>query len=350
VQVCHREYMAGLREAGFQCRDVVFKFTNGFAQKLGRRVSPRLATMDPPANLLAEIEQALGESKATTVFFGFNVFPDLSCRLKQSFPEVRQVLLSHGAESLDYCVEQRMRRRNKTENRRSAVAERLLGRELMDEVAQRHWVDAVLTLSPFEAEIERWLGARKSLWVPRTILEPALDVHPIDGRVGCVSTLNHPPNLDGLESLFDALEGVVPPEFRFRLVGQPSSHGKALAARYPFVEYLGPLPDSDLRSEASTWCCFVHPLFVYAKGCSTKLGVALGWGLPIATTRFGARGYVWDENVVPLVDAPVELAQLAVERSRGRRFEFYQGGTKKLCAAAPTIGAVGASIRNFVLG
>jgi len=77
------------------------------------------------------------------------------------------------------------------------------------------------------------------------------------------------------------------------------------------VEYLGGLSDAELTQEAKTWCAFVNPLFCYPRGCSTKLAVPLEWRIPLATTRAGARGYVWDEALIPLVESPEELADLA---------------------------------------
>src|SRR5262249_41677476 len=193
-------------------------------------------------------------------------FPELSLKLRRRFPEVCQVLLSHGVEGVDFCIDQQLRRVRGTENRYRATAERMLGQQLLYEAEQRHWLNAVLTVSPFEVEIEKWLGSRRVLWVPRTIIEPQLMAQPVDQRVGCVSTLDHPPNADGLVQLLDGLNDKVSRDFRFRLVGQPVRQGTVLAQRYPFLDYLGPLSDAELRLEATTWCCFVHPIFLYAKG------------------------------------------------------------------------------------
>src|SRR5207248_2611035 len=75
----------------------------------------------------------------------------------------------------------------------------------------------------------------------------------------------------------------------------------------------GPLSDHDLEREAATWSAFVHPLFCWARGCSTKLALALAWQLPIATTRAGARGYTWRDGTLPMADAPEAFARLASE-------------------------------------
>jgi hypothetical protein len=122
-----------------------------------------------------------------------------------------------------------------------------------------------------------------------------------------------------------------------------------MAARHRFVEYLGRLDDAQLRAEAATWCCFVHPLFVQAKGCSTKLGVALGWGLPIATTRLGARGYAWDEEAHPLHESPAELARAALAGGSLARFAEGCAATARIAQGAPSLAAVGAQVRDFLL-
>src|SRR5207237_7690665 len=128
--------------------------------------------------------------------------------------------------------------------------------------------------------------ARKVDWLPRT-LPPgeALTWQPDPNRVGCVSTLDHPPNWEGLVLFLRELEPTAPPNLRFRLVGGPEHRGRQLAGEFVRVDYLGALNEDALAAEAKTWSCFVHPLFCYARGCSTKLAVALRWRIPIVTTN-----------------------------------------------------------------
>ena len=347
VQVCHREYSATLEAAGFELRPIPYEFSRGISDRILNRIFPKVVTTTEPPDLFQNIINAVDEIKAEFIFFAWSVFPGLSLKLAKALPGVRQVLLSHGVEGLDFCLDQRLKRENRSENHFRIVAERMLGQQLLYEAKQRRCLDAVLSVSPFEVEIEKWLGSRRSLWVPRTIMEPQLVAQPIDQRVGCVSTLNHTPNIDGLVKLFNALDGNVSRDFRFRLVGQPVKQGAALAKRYSFVEYLGALSDSQLRSEASSWTCFVHPMFVYAKGYSTKLATALGWGLPIATTEFGARGYMWDTERLPLATSIAELVRQIMERCTVRRFEEHQQETKHIVALTPQIEQVGTQIRQF---
>lgn len=348
VQVCSREYQVALEAAGYQLRPVYIDSKPALGTRVLRRLFPRTSIAPAPPGLGEAIQSGLREGDVRTVFFASNLFSKLSRDVRRRFPSVRQVLLSYGVESLDTMLAEHLARRPRVGGKVRPLAEWGLGRQLLEEAEQRRWIDAVLTLAPLEVEVEKWLGASKVLWVPRLILEPPLLSNPVNRRVGCVSTLNHPPNLDGLLRLFDVIESDVPDGFRFRLVGQPEREGIALAARYTFVEYLGSLGDQELRDEAATWCCFAHPLFVYAKGCSTKLAIAMGWGLPIATTESGARGYDWVQGILPLAASPEALAVLVAERSEASSFERLARQTSAAKVAAPSVRAVGAMLREFL--
>jgi hypothetical protein len=349
VQVCNREHMALLEAAGFRLQVISYDFDRSLRARVANRLFPKLAPGREPRDLAERIAVALSASGTKQVFHAMNTFPAVLIEIARRFQEARQVLLSHGTEAVDFCIEQGLRRDTGTENRARATAERMLGRSLLEQREQRRHLDAVLTLAPLDAEIETWLGARKVLAIPRTIPRDRLALRPVDGRVGCVATLDHPPNFFGLESLLAAIEGKTPADFRLRVVGGPPSRGATLAARYGLVDYLGPLDDEALRAEAATWCCFVNPIFVYSKGCSTKLAVALGWGLPIATTRFGARGYHWGETTVPLADDPAQLAGLVCARASVAQFPAHRRATDAIIATSPDLGRIGAQIRDFVL-
>ena len=136
---------------------------------------------------------------------------------------------------------------------------------------------------------------------------------------------------------------------RFRLVGGPAAHGHALAARFAQVDYLGPLDEAALMAEAATWSCFVHPLFCYARGCSTKLAVALGWRLPVATTPAGMRGYEWREGNVPCAENPHELAVLALEMLVPAKARAVRAQICLAADSAPTLPEVAARLRAMLL-
>lgn len=349
VQQATREYITVLQAAGWHLEILPFDVRATLFARIRNRVWPRVMLVQMPKGLPQKVEHKIRAAKSEFVFFCPNVFPELSRHLRERVPNVQQVLLSVGVESIDFCVEQQLRRRNGGQNRGRSRAHRLLGEQLISEAQQRSLIDAVLTMSPLELEVEKWLGAPRVLWLPRTIRELPLVPQLVDGRVGCVSTLNHPPNLDGLTRVLGELATNVPKDFRFRLIGGPEELGRRLAQRFAFVDYLGRLDDSALRAEAATWCCFVHPLFVYAKGSSTKLAVALGWHLPVATTEWGARGYYWDETLVPLAKDPAQLARYVRRFGRLEEHENWRKRSIEIANKTPTIEKIATEIRQFLL-
>ena len=123
-----------------------------------------------------------------------------------------------------------------------------------------------------------------------------------------MGTLDHTPNRVALEKVCAEIERQSVQGLELRLVGRPAVAGEAFAARYPFVRYLGVLDDRTLRCEAAGWSLFLNPIFWLSRGASMKLGQALAWGLPVLSTRSGARGYEWKAGRLPLAaDDPVEF-------------------------------------------
>jgi hypothetical protein len=249
---------------------------------------------------------------------------------------------------VDVLIEQRLGETVKGVRPRPA-AEQRLGRELVRSAAERKWIDGVISLSPFDIEIEKWLGTKACLWAPATISGARLTMQPMGGRVGCVSTLDHSPNWAGLIQLLEALQEAAPLSgFEVRLVGQPEKIGAEIAGKFPFVRYLGPLSDLDLARETATWCSFINPIFVNAKGRSTKISLALGWRLPIATTGLGVRGYVWDQVLLPTAGTPSELARLVIDQSELSNFDRYRRMTEAIAERTPSRVQVAEQIRAFV--
>ena len=349
VQRCNVEYISCLEAADFELIQVPFEYDLDLVSKIRRRVNPSASQVDQPRNLYGMISEAIRKHSPSHVFFSLTMFSKLSRRLRQDYPGVLQVFLSHGVEGLDYCIEERLQGlRRGSGGRARWLAERTLGREFFETSEQRRWIDAVITLAPLEYEVERWLGSNEVLCLQRSLFETPLTHAPVDGRVGCVSTLNHPPNLHGLLELLGCLDRERPSDLRLRLVGGPASYSSEISQRFPFVDCLGSLSDSELRMEAASWCCFVHPMFVYAKGSSMKLASALGWGLPIATTQYGSRGYAWNEESTPLAKSPADLAALVIELSSVADFCRHAEGTRGIAALAPTAKEAGEALRRFL--
>lgn len=345
IQIFTRELIAVLEAANFDLTILPFDIDRRWKTRLRRFLRPRPYANLLPPHLADEIISAQQRTGSRFVFFNVEETAAVAAALRESLDGRAQIVLfSAGLNSVDELHS--LRAKGSAVSRGGLV---LLGRQLLTEMSHRPFVDQVLCLAPFEVEIERWLGARQVDWLPRTVPDRRLPWQPDPRRLGCVSTLNHYPNMEGLTLFLDQFIRLCPPGVRFRLVGGPRVEGEVLAKKYACLDYLGALDDEALTAEAATWSCFVHPLFYYARGCSTKLAVALGWRLPVVTTPAGMRGYQWSNGHVPSAEGPPELAALALRMLDPDEARTAQ---QQICLAAdsaPTVLDVAARLRKILL-
>jgi glycosyltransferase involved in cell wall biosynthesis len=336
LQVCTREYLETLRAAGLDVAVHIIEHDARLKTRALRRLLPMPYPDQWRPSAVDEIVGAVERARAQFVCLNLVNLAPLAAALGPRLRRGTQVvLLSHGLESVDFL-------HTIPAASQSRRLQRALGRRLIAERRQRLTIDHVFCLAPFEADIERWLGARAVTALPRTIpaREP-LAWTPDPTRLGFVGTLDHPPTADGLEQFLTAFELLAPASLRVRIVGGPEPAGRDLAARFRAAEYLGPLTDADLEREAGTWSTFVHPLFCWARGCSTKLAVALAWQLPIVTTAAGARGYTWRAGALPMGETPENFARLAVDLARPGAAQHARAQVAAIVASSPTIADVG---------
>ncbi len=307
VQRCTHEYLRCLRGAGISAVPLTYAVDRRPSTRLRRKLAPApYRHLISPASV-DQIRQAIAAASPTWVFFNQIEAAQIVAELAMlRTGRTRFALLSHGVDSSDYLHTARVLG---IPARRAA---RWLGQQVVAEMEMHRHFDIVFCLSETDRTFHQWLGATSVHLVPRVIENSPIDWKPAAGRVGTICTLNHAPNREGIVS-FAAAAKKLTGTMKLRLIGRPESDGRALAEEYPNIEYLGGLSDEAFAEEARTWSAFINPIFCYARGCSTKLAVPLGWHLPIASTRAGARGYWWDEALVPLVDTPDELAMLAAQ-------------------------------------
>ena len=343
VQVYTRELLETLRLAGFDLSIVEYDPDQRLMTKLRRRIKPRPYQNVIPPDLAERVAAELKKTGAEFIFLNGVDLAELgkALRAERISDDTRIVLFSYGLRSVDYLHTARMR-----DNLGGASA-RALGRHLFAEMESRQFLDAVFCLADFEAEIERWLGARQVEWLPRTVPQnKALDWQPQAERIGCVSTVDHWPNREGIILFMEQFQKIAPAQVRVRLVGSPHAHGEELARMFPKLDFLGRLDDEALRKEAATWSCFVHPLFFYACGSSTKLAVALGWQIPIVTTPAGRRGYVWNDGSIPIAESPADLAKLALEQLKPETARATRDQVQGVVRASPSMITVAAKVRS----
>jgi hypothetical protein len=312
-QVCTQEYLKLLKVAGFSVSIIEYEFDKSPFTRLRRRIFPRPYDYILPFDLVDKVNHQLKVDCTDLIFLNVVDVAPLAKQLRSNMDKkIKIILLSHGLASVDYLHEVRAQGENKF-NRVNSSQLRKLSLQLIAECEQRQYIDQVFCLAPFEVEIERWLGAKRVNWLPRIIQPNPLEWDPDSTRLGFVGTVDHPPNKEGLILFLKELEKIAPPNLRLRLVGSPSHVATAIANQFPIVDYLGMLSNSDLEKEARTWSCFVHPIFCFARGCSTKLASAFSWQIPVATTAAGCRGYTWKQGHLSLAETPEDLSRLALK-------------------------------------
>lgn len=313
-QQCTAEYLDLARAAALDPKIVVFRNYNTLRAKMMRRLRPGPYRWFVPEDLAGRVVAAAREAESTLILLNVADTAPVAAQIKLHMPDARIILLSHGLASVDYLHEIRARTSGMMFAGLRRADRLMLADQLVEEVRQRAHLDGVVCLAAFEAEIERWLGARAVIDVPRTVFPAPLDWCPVDGRVGFVGRLDHPPNREALEDVLACLAARdLPGEFELRLVGLPGSLGDVLARRHRFVTYLGALGEAELQEEAASWSCFLHPIFCFARGASTKLATGAGWGLPVVTTQSGIRGYEWSSGGVRLSRDPDEFASMTLQ-------------------------------------
>lgn len=347
VQVCTAEYIQVLEAAGFDLEIMTVEQDRGIDSRILRKLG-----QSPYFRTLSRAAKAAIKTRSRGVGFLFANQMNLAGPIAaMQLPGVRVIGLSHGCEITDQVHLDRLYRSlplTRTQLRpHPALA---LARTLRDEIAARKHLSAVIAISPFDADSERWLGTRQVCWIPRTVVPSPLDRSPIAGRYGYVGTLDHGPNLEGLVAVIDEIERSGITDLHIRVIGGPTHLGQWLTARSGAIEYLGPLSDEGLILEAASWNGFVHPIFCLPRGCSTKLAGGLSWAMPIVTTAAGRRGYQWREGGVIEVDTPRDFV-LAMQSLMEQSVE--QVAAKAVWNAvnsAPTIDDVATMVARFIAG
>lgn len=292
VQLCSQEFLEIVRAASDTTALVPVTVTRHPWWRVRRRFRLGSYLFYDPAACRAALENAAREVAPTHVFFNRSELMRLAPLVAQVAPGARAVVMSHGNQSGDDLYEA-----SGPGGRRQAGLARLaaawqIGLDLVTESAfRRRHLDAVCVMSDEEETLERWLGAKCTIVLPRLIRRQPLTWQPVAGRAGYVGTLSHTPNRVALTELCECLAARDARLLNLRLVGGPAEIGREFASRYPFVTFLGALDDAGLRAEAATWSVFLNPIFWLARGASMKLGQALGWGLPCLSTTAGSRGY-----------------------------------------------------------
>ena len=292
VQICSREFLAVVAEASSAVELFPVHVSRNLWWRIRRRTGLGSYLCYRPLEVRCSLQAAFQEFQPTHVFLNRTELLRLAPLVRELSGKAKIVILSHGNQTGDDLYEVSGPGGRRREGLAHFVATWKLGSDLITESRFRHqWIDAVCVMSGEEDILERWLGAKSTVVIPRLIRPDLLEWHPAPMRVGFVGTLDHTPNRIALSYIFNELGAFTDQDLEFQLVGGPSSVGEAFADQYPFVRYLGRLSDEELRAEVSSWSLFLNPIFWLSRGASMKLGQAIAWGLPSLSTRSGVRGY-----------------------------------------------------------
>jgi hypothetical protein len=311
VQICSREFLEIIQAASSATELVAVTVSRNPAWRIRRRLGLGSYLLYRPQECEPTLSQALEAVQPTHVFLNKVELMRLAPLVKRLRPQAVVVLMSHGNQSGDDLYEVTGPAGNRNSGLRRIKAVWQLGQDIVTESYHRNrWVDAVCVMSPEEEVLERWLGARRIIVLPQIIRPSPLKWEPVASRIGYVGTLDHTPNKVALEKICEEISRQRVQGLEIRLVGKPAAQGEAFTARFSFVKYLGGLDDESLRKEASGWSLFLNPIFWLSRGASMKLGQALAWGLPVLSTRSGARGYQLEGGQLPVTnDDPVEFVR-----------------------------------------
>ncbi|AFZ35775.1 hypothetical protein Sta7437_2227 [Stanieria cyanosphaera PCC 7437] len=349
AQICTQEYIETIEAAGFSLSIVTYKTNRGILTQLKNKIWNQPYGNFIPTELIDIIVNEANTKKAAYIFLNQVELGHIAKELRKKIDSTcRIVVLSHGLESTDIFHGIRTKNIQNSFNQVTFNDVRILGKSLIQEGIHRQYIDYVFCLSPLDVQIERWLGAKNVIWIPRTIKVESISWQPQYSRIGFVGTINHHPSLEGLVLFLEAFEKIAPFGVSLRLVGGESIETKNLIQRFPIIEYLGRLSNQDLKKEAGTWNCFIHPIFCYPRGCSTKLATALSWQIPIVTTPAGCRGYSWKTGKLSLAETPESMANLVLQMLNPEVAQINQKEVVSVSTTAPSIQEIGEKIREFL--
>jgi glycosyltransferase involved in cell wall biosynthesis len=332
VQLCSQEFHTVIENIpGILLQDYHVPFTRDLSQRAAMKLGLENYSMyDVGKDAPALIEHIRADG-IRAVFINMASMVRYARPIKEAFGDkVKTVLLSHGNHSGDFLhlITKPVR---PTGPMKSFLDKLRLGLLISTEAEHRvRYLDAVVTLSETERQIENWFGATKTVFLPRRLSPAFLNHRPVPGRIGFVGRLDHPPNSQGLRILLDSFTSGQRNDLEFRLVGAPAGEGMKFEKEYPGLKYLGELDEATLEEEVSSWAFLLNPVWWYSTGASTKLAKAIGWGVPIATTTAGMRGYEWREGELLKADNPEEMATLLWQESRNPdRLDHWSRETRK---------------------
>ena len=335
VKICTEEFIDLLR-TNFEVIVFPVRYKFSFIYRIQVRLGLNVYNDYAPGEYTKELKDFIEQNKIRFVFLNLSNTITFSPVLRSIGGDgIKLILCSHGNETGD-LLHEAVRLRDQAKPPVLFFSDLTIGRLLKKEAFYRYkYIDLVLTISEVEENIEKWIGAKNTFMVPRVITTEDSRWEPVLNRVGFFGDLSHGPNYAGIISICAELEKQKVP-VEFRLIGAPEAAGREIQQKYPFVKYLGYLPEQDLKNEVLTWSYFLNLVFYYSRGVSTKLAKVIGLGLPVISTVQGNRGYRWSSGQMLTATGPKNMAELITQNiNRRDLIEAHKAETDKIINSSP---------------
>jgi glycosyltransferase involved in cell wall biosynthesis len=309
VQLCTNEFLAYFETAGYRVNIFKVDPSTSFITKVKNKLGIEAYEIYNVDKWLTGIVDTINKNGIKLVLFNQLNLAYWAIKIKKEIAaDVKFVGLSHGNESGDYLHE--ITQTNKTSILKTWRLGRLLTKE---KILFSKILNGIITISDHETLIDQWLGAGHVFFLPRILKPGFIKWQPQPKTIGFVGTLDHLPNLLGIQYLADQLQ-LENFEGLFKLVGGPAEKGHEFEKKYSFIQYCGILNNEQLITEAGTWSIFLNPVFYYARGSTTKLSQGINWGIPVLTTPAGLRGYDVSNNAIVVADnSPKTLSKMIIQ-------------------------------------
>src|SRR6187402_945867 len=201
VQICTAEFIKYLQAANFKVN--VFKVTPSptIISRIKAKLGLEAYELYNVNSWLDAVVNTINTENIKFVFFNQLNLSYWTIKIKGRVgADVKFIGLSHGNESGDYLHDI-----TKTPHTSFLQTWRLGKLIIKEKTMFSKLLDGVITISDNETYIDQWLGAQNILFLPR-ILEPSfINWQPEPNTIGFVGTLNHLPNIAGIELLADQL-------------------------------------------------------------------------------------------------------------------------------------------------
>lgn len=348
VQICTKEYIKLLESADFEVIPFPVNHTRNIFTRFKIKMGIELYSRYDKFIVDTLIEKVKAEKAKYIAFNQVDFLKIAKVLRKRLGKSIKIIALSHGNESGDFLHSiVRSDKRRGIKHLRDIIR---LGFAIYRESASFIYdFDVVLSISQTEQQINNWLGAKKSIFIPRTFNPDYIDWKPNLSRLGFVGTLNHKPNIDGLLALIKEFEKQKITDYHIRVVGGPISVGKKLAEKHKIIDYVGHLSDEELRAEAESWAFFLNPILWYSRGASTKLAQGINWGIPIISTPAGNRGYELPEGRIYTVENVKQMVDHIIKQTQSvEKLEKIQQSVKFVAENGKRIEEMGKELKEVL--